>query len=260
MRTIRAVSYLTALREGGSVPAIVEADDDGTYVAKFRGAAQGPRALVAEVIAGELGRRLGLPVPQLVLIEIDALLARSEPDPELQALLRASAGQNVGLDYLPGALNWEPALPPAPAPALAASIVWFDAFITNVDRTAKNPNLMRWHGQLYLIDHGAALYFHHAWADHLARSRSPFAAIRNHCLLPFTTEDALRAADAALAPQITEAVLASIVAEVPDAWLAGEATPEAVRRGYVEHLAARLAPPRAFLEEAIKEAIRARLV
>jgi len=256
MRTIRAVSYLTALREGGSVPAIVEADDDGTYVAKFRGAAQGPRALVAEVIAGQLGHRLGLPVPRLVLIEIDALLARSEPDPELQQLLRASAGQNVGLDYLPGSLNWEPALPPAPDPALAARAVWFDAFITNVDRTAKNPNLLRWHGQIYLIDHGAALYFHHAWADHLSRARSPFAAIRSHVLLPFASEAELRAADAALAPQITEAVLAEIVAEVPDDWLAGEATPEAVRRGYVEHLVARLAPPRAFAEEAI----RARLV
>src|SRR5690606_7950307 len=168
--------------------------------------------------------RLGLPIPRLVLIEIDALLARSEPDPELQALLRASAGLNVGLDYLPGALNWEPALPPAPDPALAAAIVWFDAFITNVDRTARNPNLLRWHGQLYLIDHGAALYFHHAWADHLARSRSPFAAIRNHVLLPFAGD--LRAADAALAPQLTEAVLADVVAQVPDDWLAGEATPE----------------------------------
>lgn len=252
MRTIRAVSYLTALREGGSVPAIVEADDDGTYVVKFRGAAQGPRALVAEVIAGELARRLGLPMPPLALIEIDALLARSEPDPELQALLRASAGLNVALDYLPGALNWEPALPPAPDPALAAAIVWFDAFITNVDRTAKNPNLLRWHGQLYLIDHGAALYFHHAWTDHLARSRSPFAAIRNHVLLPFTGEGELRAADARLASQITEPVLAEIVAEVPDAWLAGEATPEAVRRGYVEHLAARLASPRDFVEEAVR--------
>lgn len=256
MRTVRATSYLAPLREGGSVPAIVEADDCGTYVAKFRGAAQGPRALVAEVIGGELGRRLGLPVPPLVLIEIDPLLARSEPDAELQALLRASAGQNVGLDYLPGALNWEPALPPAPAPDLAAAIVWFDAFITNVDRTARNPNLLRWHGKLYLIDHGAALYFHHAWADHLSRARSPFAAIRNHVLLPFATAEALRAADAALAPQITEAVLAEILAEVPDAWLAGEATPDAVRRGYLDHLTARLAPPRDFAEEAA----RARLV
>jgi hypothetical protein len=250
VRTVRAIRYLTPLREGGSVPAIVEADDDGTYVAKFRGAAQGPRALVAELICGELGRRLGLPVPQLALIEVDAVLARSEPDEEIQDLLRASAGMNLALDYLPGALNWEPALAPPPDPELAAKVVWFDAFITNVDRTPRNPNLLRWHRALYLIDHGAALYFHHDWASHLARSRSPFSMIRNHALLPLAGD--LAAADAALAPQITEQALRDIVAQVPDAWLAGEATPEATRRGYVEHLRSRLAPPRAFVEEAIR--------
>jgi hypothetical protein len=249
MRTIRAVSYLTALREGGSVPAIVEADDDGTYVAKFRGAAQGPRALVAELIAGEIGRLLGLPVPQLVLIEMDAVLARSEPDEEIQELLRNSAGLNLALDYLPGALNWEPALAP-PDPALAAQVVWFDAYVTNVDRTVRNPNLLRWHRRLYLIDHGAALYFHHDWAGHLARSRSPFPMIRNHVLLPLAVD--LRAADAALAPRITEAALRDIVAQVPDDWLSGEPTPEATRRGYVEHLWSRLAAPRAFVEEALR--------
>jgi hypothetical protein len=249
VRTVRAIRYLTPLREGGSVPAIVEADDDGTYVAKFRGAAQGPRALVAELIAGELGRLLGLPVPQLALIEMDAVLARSEPDEEIQQLLRESAGLNIALDYLPGALNWEPALAPPPDPALAAQIVWFDAYITNVDRTARNPNLLRWHGQLYLIDHGAALYFHHDWPGHLARSRSPFAMIRNHVLLPLAGD--LRAADAALAPRITEAALREIVAQVPDAWLTDEPTPAATRRGYVEHLRSRLAPPRAFVEEAV---------
>ncbi|HET7502766.1 MAG TPA: HipA family kinase [Kofleriaceae bacterium] len=250
MRTVQAIRYLTPLREGGSVPAIVEADDDGTYVAKFRGAAQGPRALVAELICGELGRLLGLPVPQLALIEIDAVLARSEPDPEIQQLLRASAGLNFALDYLPGALNWEPALAPTPDPDLAARIVWFDAFITNVDRTPRNPNLLRWHRELYLIDHGAALYFHHDWAAHLARSRSPFSMIRNHALLPFAGD--LRAADAALAPLVTEQALRGIVAEVPDAWLSGEQTPDATRRGYVEHLTSRLAAPRAFVEEAIR--------
>jgi hypothetical protein len=232
------------------VPAIVEADDDGTYVAKFRGAAQGPRALVAELVAGELGRLLGLPVPQLVLIEMDGLLARSEPDPEIQELLRSSAGLNIALDYLPGALNWEPALAPPPDPELAAAIVWFDAFITNVDRTPKNPNMLRWHRALYLIDHGAALYFHHDWTSHLARSRSPFAMIRNHALLPLAGD--LRAADAALAPRITEAALHDIVAQVPDAWLAGEPTPAATRRGYIEHLWSRVAAPRAFVEEAIR--------
>jgi len=249
VRTVRAIRYLTPLREGGSVPAIVEADDDGTYVAKFCGAAQGPRALVAELIAGEIGRLLGLPVPQLVLIELDALLARSEPDEEIQELLRKSAGLNIALDYLPGALNWEPALAPPPDPALAAAVVWFDAFVTNVDRTAKNPNMLRWHRKLYLIDHGAALYFHHDWTDHLAKSRTPFAMIRNHALLPLAGD--LRAADAALAPRITEAALREIVAQVPEAWLSGEATPEATRQSYVEHLWSRVAAPRAFVEEAI---------
>ena len=254
MRTVRAIRYLTPLREGGSVPAIVEADDDGTYVAKFRGAAQGPRALVAELIAGEIGRLLGLPVPQLALIEIDALLARSEPDPELQDLLRGSAGLNIALDYLPGALNWEPGLAPPPDPALAAAVVWFDAFISNVDRTPRNPNMLRWHRALYLIDHGAALYFHHDWprtaADHLARSRSPFAMIRNHALLPLAGD--LRAADAQLAPRITEAALQAIVAQVPDGWLVGDESPDAMRRGYVEHLGSRLAEPRLFVEEAMR--------
>jgi len=250
MRTVRATRYLTPLREGGSCPAIVEADDDGTYVAKFRGAAQGPRALAAEVIAGELGRLLGLPVPRLVLIELDPLLARSEPDQELQELLRASAGLNVGLDYLPGALNWEPPLAPPPDATLAAKVVWFDALITNVDRTARNPNLMTWHRQLYLIDHGAALYFHHDWRDHLARARSSFAPIRQHVLLPLA--GAIEEADAALAPRITEDALRAILAEVPDAWLLGEATPEATREAYVAHLWSRLAAPRAFAEEAAR--------
>ena len=250
MRTVRATRYLTPLREGGSVPAIVEADDEGTYVAKFRGAAQGPRALVAELVAGELGRLLGLPVPQLVLIELDAVLARSEPDEEIQQLLRSSAGLNIALDYLPGALNWEPALAPPPDRDLAAAVVWFDAFITNVDRTPRNPNMLRWHRALYLIDHGAALYFHHDWHDHLARSRSPFAMIRNHALLPLAGD--LRAADAALAPRITLAALHDIVAQVPDAWLAGEATPAETRRSYVEHLWSRAAAPRGFVEEAIR--------
>ncbi|MDB4957957.1 MAG: aminotransferase class [Myxococcales bacterium] len=254
MRTIRATRYLTPLREGGSVPAIVEADDDGTYVVKFRGAAQGPRALVAELVAGEIARLLGLPIPPIVLIEMDALLARSEPDPEIQGVLLRSAGTNVALDYLPGALNWEPKLVPPPDPALAAAIVWFDAFVTNVDRTARNPNLMRWHRALYLIDHGAALYFHHDWHGHLARSGSPFKAIRDHVLLPLAGD--LRVADAVLAPLITETALRDILAQVPDEWLVGEATAEETRRGYVEHLLRRAAEPRGFVEEAE----RARLV
>jgi len=242
MRTVRASRYLTPLREGGSVPAIVEADDCGTYVVKFRGAAQGERALIAEVIAGELGRRLGLPVPQLVKVELDPLLARSEPDPEIQATLAKSGGVNIGLDYLPGALNWEP---PFGADAkLAAKIVWFDALITNVDRTAKNPNMLRWHKQLYLIDHGAALYFHHAWTDHLARAKSPFTAVRQHALLAFAAS--IADADAELAPLLDETALRAIVADIPDDYLTGELS----RDGYVAHLLERLSAPRAFAEEA----------
>ena len=189
-------------------------------------------------------------MPPLVLIEIDERLALSDPDPEIQATLRASTGLNVALDYLPGALNWEPALPPRPDPELAAAIVWFDALITNVDRTARNPNLLRWHRALYLIDHGAALFFHHQWAGHLERARAPFPAIAQHVLLPFAGD--LEAADAQLAPLVTEPLLVALVADVPDAWLAGGETAEATRRGYVDHLLARLAAPRAFVEEAVR--------
>lgn len=250
MRTVRATRYLTPLREGGSVPAIVEADDDGTYVIKFRGAAQGPKALVAEIICGELGRLLGLPVPRIVTMELDVLLSRSEPDHELQELLRASAGLNVALDYLPGALNWEPPLAPPPDADLAARVVWFDALITNIDRTVRNPNMLIWHRQLHLIDHGAALYFHHAWEGHLARAAGPFTPIVKHALLPIAGD--IAAADAALAPLVTEDALRAILAEVPDQWLTTEATPEATRAGYVEHLMTRVTSPRAFVEEAMR--------
>lgn len=248
MRTVHATRYVTPLREGGSVPAVIEADDDGTYVVKFRGAAQGERASIAEVIAGELGIALGLPVPRLVFVEIDPVLARSEPDGEIQALLRASAGTNVALDYLPGALNWEPALVPPPDADLAARVVWFDAFISNVDRTVRNPNMLRWHKQLFLIDHGASLYFHHDWPNHLSRAQAPFTPIRQHVLLPFASD--IRAADAALAPVVTEALLRDVLAHVPDAWLTAESTPDATRAAYVEHLWQRASGPRAFVEEA----------
>ncbi len=247
MRSVRATRYLTPLREGGSVPAIVEADDDGTYVVKFRGAAQGVRALIAEVICGELARVLGLPIPQLAAIEIDPVLARSEPDPEIQALLKASGGINIALDYLPGALNWEPAMPRVDA-TLAAKIVWFDALVTNVDRTAKNPNMLRWHKQLYLIDHGAALYFHHDWTNRLAKPRLAFAAIRDHALLAMA--GSIDEADAALAPLVTEAALRAIVADIPDDYLTAEPTPAATRDAYVAYLVERVTGPRAFAEEA----------
>ena len=175
MRTVHATRYVTPFREGGSMPGLVEAEDDGLYVLKFRGAGQGPKALVAEVVAGELARAAGLPVPELVFMELDPQLGAAEPDPEIQELIAASGGRNVALDFLPGSLTYNPAAGPPPDPGLAAEIVWLDALVTNVDRSPQNPNLLLWHGRLWLIDHGAALYLQHAWTIHLpthsARSR-----------------------------------------------------------------------------------------
>jgi hypothetical protein len=247
LRTVVATRYLTPLREGGSVPVLIEADDCGTYVLKLRGAAQGEKALVAELIAGEIGRALGLPVPELVLVEVDPILGRSEPDPELRAPLRASAGLNVALDYLPGSIAFDPALY-TPSPELAARIVWFDALVANVDRTARNTNLLLWHKQLSLIDHGAAIYYHHDWAELTARSGDRFGAIKDHVLLPFARD--LAAADAALAPLLSPSLLDGILAAVPDAWLASDVAPSQARATYAEFFARRLAAPRAFAKEA----------
>jgi hypothetical protein len=235
LRTVTATRYVTPLREGGSLPAIVEADDDGLYVCKFRGAGQGPRALAAEIVAGELARSLGLPVPELVLVELDAELARAEPDPEIQDLIRASAGLNLGVDFLPGSLPYSPAQPPEPA--LAAAVVWLDALVENVDRTPRNPNLLRWHGRLWLIDHGASLFVHHGSGDPLAVARRPFAAIRDHVLLP--AAGPLAEADARLAP-LTEPRAAAAL--VPAAWADGAP--------YAAHLERRLEAPREWVEEA----------
>ena len=173
LRTVIATRYVTPLREGGSLPAIVEADDDGMYVLKFRGAGQGPKALIAELVAGEIARAAGLPVPEIVFVELDPELARTEPDPEIQALIRASAGLNLALDYLPGAVTFDP-VAEHPDADLASAIVWFDAYVTNVDRTPRNTNMLIWHRRLWLIDHGATLYFHHTWTNYRERSRDPF--------------------------------------------------------------------------------------
>ena len=251
IRTVTATRYVTPLREGGSLPAVVEADDDGMYVLKFRGAGQGQKVLVAELICGELGRALGLPVPEIVFVELDPALGRNEPDFEIQALLNASAGLNLALDFLPGALGFDPLQARAVDPALAAAVVWFDAFLTNVDRTPRNPNMLLWHRKLWLIDHGAALYVHHTWADYLARARLPFGAIREHVLL--TAADDIRAADARLAPLVSAELVERVVAQVPDAWLVADspfATPEEHRAAYVRYLIERLDAPRAFVEEA----------
>lgn len=177
LRTVTATRYVTPLREGGSLPAIVEADDAGMYVLKFRGAGQGPKVLVAEIIVGELARAAGLPMPEIVLIELDGELSRTEPDAEIQQLIRDSAGLNLAFDYLPGSVTFDPVADPVDA-TLASRIVWLDAFTSNVDRTGRNANMLMWHGKLWLIDHGAALYFHHAWADGADRSGAPFPRSR----------------------------------------------------------------------------------
>ncbi len=249
-----ATRYVTKLREGGSLPGIVEADDDGLYVVKFRGAGQGPKALVAELVAGEIGRHLGLLVPEIVFVEIDPVLGRAEPDVEVHELLDRSPGLNIGLDFLPGALPFVSAAGPAPSPEVAADIVWFDALVTNVDRTAKNTNLLAWHGRLWLIDHGAALYFQHTWRSPAEHARRPFTQVQDHVLLPYAGP--IAEADARLAPRITEDLLTDILDLVPDSWLTeptADPTPaelRSTRRRYVDYILRRLEAPRPFVEEA----------
>jgi hypothetical protein len=248
LRTVSAVRYVTPLREGGSLPALVEADDDGLYVVKMRGAGQGPKALVAELVAGELARELGLPVPELVLVELDEHLPDAEPDAEIQDLLAASAGTNVGLDFLPGALPYAPGGAFEVEPGLAAAIVWLDAFVENVDRTPRNVNLLVWHRRLWLIDHGAALYRHHSGLDPEA-ARGPFPAVRDHVLLG--AAGSIAEADAELAPRVTRELIEQVVARVPPEWL-DPATPA----DYVDYLCARLEEPRAWVEEAEEARVR----
>jgi hypothetical protein len=252
VKTVAATRYVTPLREGGSLPAIVEADDDGMYVLKFRGAGQGSKALVAELLAGELARVAGLPVPRIVLANLDPDLARTEPDPEIQSLIRASAGLNFAIDYLPGSVMFDP-VTETPSADLASAIVWFDAFVTNVDRTARNTNLLMWHKRLWLIDHGAALYFHHAWDDdYIAHSRTPFPMIKDHVLLPFATK--LEEADQLMAKKITPGAIAAVVALLPEAWMSDD-VPGGARKGpqiYAEYLMSRLESRQAFLEEALR--------
>lgn len=252
LRTITVTRYVTPLREGGSLPAIVEAEDEGTYVLKFRGAGQGLKALIAELIAGEVGRALGLPVPEIVFLELDGSLARSEPHAEIQALIKGSAGLNLGLDYLPGSVAFSVLDIPRVEPLLASRIVWFDAYMSNVDRTVRNTNMLYWHRRLMLIDHGAALYFHHGTDDYLARSRDPFKPIKDHVLLPAASElvEAARLSKSALTPDVLDAV----VAELPEEWLEREEQ----RKAYRAYLQARLEEAEFFLEEA--QRARAQLV
>jgi HipA-like kinase len=235
LRAVAATRYVTPLREGGSLPGLVEADDDGLYVSKFRGAGQGLRALVAEVIVGELARSIELLVPELVTVEIDPVLGDAEPDPEIQELINASAGSNLGVDFLPGALPYVPGGAWAPAPLLAAQIVWLDALTTNVDRTPRNPNLLVWHGRLWLIDHGAALYLHHAGLRPEEHAQRPFELISQHVLLP--TAASITDVQDRIAPRITTELLHEVVGLVPSDWL-DDADHD--REIYVEYLSRRV--------------------
>jgi hypothetical protein len=233
IKTVRATQYITPLREGGSLPAIVEADDGHKYVMKFVGAGQGPKALIAEFVTGEIGRVLGLPVPEIVFMELDPRLGRSEPN-------------------LPNAFAFNILLNPLPDPEFASNIVWFDAYATNVDRTARNVNILMWQEQLWLIDHGASLYFHFDWEDFLARSLTPFPLIKDHTLISIASK--LSEADAALRPRLTPGVIEHVVELIPDEWLGNEesfASRTEHRSAYVSYLLSRLEASPVFVEEAI---------
>lgn len=252
LRHLAATAYLTPLREGGSLPGVVEAEDGERYVMKFVGAGQGEKALVAELLGSEIGRALGLPVPEIVFLDLDPAIGRSEPDQEIQDLLQASVGRNLGLRYLPNAFSYNALRKPDPEPELASRIVWFDAYITNVDRTDRNVNMLLWQDQLWLIDHGASLYFHHDWNDYLARSRSPFALIQHHTLLPLA--DRIPAVDPTLRSQLTPEVIQRIVANIPDEWLVRNTpfeTPHSHRQAYVDYLLTRLDAADGFVQEAV---------
>ncbi|OAR27287.1 hypothetical protein A8W25_03240 [Streptomyces sp. ERV7] len=240
LNEVTATRYVTPLREGGSLPGIVEADDLGTYVMKFTGAGQGRKTLVAEVICGELARRLALRVPELVTIQLDPVIGLSEPDQEVQELLKASGGLNLGMDYLPGSIGFDP-LAYQVSSAEAGKVVWFDALINNVDRSWRNPNMLVWHGDLWLIDHGATMIWHHNWPGAQASAAKPYNA-SDHALAPFAPDVASAAAE--LAPLVTEELLAEVTALVPDEWLVDEPgfdTTDALRRAYAAPLLARAA-------------------
>lgn len=252
LRTVNATRYVTPLKEGGSLPAIIEADDDGLYVIKFRGAGQGPKALIAELVAGEIARAAGLPVPEIVFVNLDAELARTEPDPEIHDLIVNSAGLNIALDYLPGSIMFNPVRQNISA-ELASAIVWLDAYVTNIDRTPRNTNMLMWHKQLYLIDHGAALYFHHSWNNYLERSRDPFTMIKEHVLLPMAA--GLLQADASMKGTLSHDIIAAVVAAAPDEWLHGDSPFSGVteiRAAYVHYLTTRLEQSQIFVEEAMR--------
>ncbi|MFV5685941.1 HipA family kinase [Flavobacterium sp. GB2R13] len=250
LRTVNVTRYITPLREGGSLPALAEADDDFKYVLKFKGAGHGVKALIAELIGGEIARVLNLKMPELVYANLDEAFGRSEGDEEIQDLLQGSQGLNLALHYLSGAINFDPVVTVVDA-KLASQIVWLDAFITNVDRTFRNTNMLIWHKELWLIDHGACLYFHHSWTNWKTHAQSPFALIKDHVLLPQASF--LKETDAVFKKILTDEILQSIVNLIPTEWLQWEdsdETPEALREVYFQFLSIRLNHSEIFINEA----------
>lgn len=250
LRTVNTVRYVTPLREGGSLPAIVEADDGFLYVLKFRGAGQGVKALIAELIGGEIARTLGFKVPEIVFAQVDEAFGRTEPDEEIQDLLKFSEGLNLALHYLSGAITFDPAVTKIDA-LLASQIVWLDCLITNVDRTARNTNMLLWHKELWLIDHGASFYFHHAWDNWKEQAARPFVPVKDHVLLPWAS--LLEEVDADFRARLDNAKIESIINTIPDAWLVAENETQTVadkRKVYQQFIETRIASSQTFVNEA----------
>ena len=248
LRTIDVTRYLAPLREGGSLPAIAEGNDGFLYVLKFRGAGQGIKALIAEVLGGELARLAGLKIPEIVFANLDEAFGRTEPDEEIQDLLKASTGMNLAIHYLSGSVSFDAAVT-QPDPQLASKIVWLDALIFNVDRTARNTNMLLWNKELWLIDHGAAFYFHHTWEGREAYIEKPFVQIKDHVLLPFATD--MTGADEYMKSIFTPAAVADIVQLLPDAWLGWDDAlqPQQVRNAYTDFLNRRIAQSSIFVKQ-----------
>jgi hypothetical protein len=250
LRTVDVTRYVTPLREGGSLPAIAEADDGFLYVLKFRGAGQGVKALIAELVAGEIAKMLGLKLPEIVFANLNEAFGRTEPDEEIQDLLKASVGLNLALHYLSGSITFDPVVTSVDA-KLASKIVWLDCFITNVDRTARNTNMLMWHNELWLIDHGAALYFHHSWQNFEEQAKRPFIQVKDHVLLPYATE--LEAVNEELRAIISPELIRTIVSLIPDEWLIDESVdgnPDEKRKVYNKFLGTRLNNSEIFVNEA----------
>lgn len=250
LRTVNVTRYVTPLREGGSLPAITEADDGFLYVLKFRGAGQGVKALIAELVAGEIARALGLKVPEIVFANLDEAYGRTEPDEEIQDLLKASEGLNLALHYLSGAITFDPVVTMVD-PLLASKIVWLDCLVTNVDRTVRNTNMLMWHKELWLIDHGAALYFHHSWQNFEEQAKRPFAQVKDHVLLP--QANMLDTVDSEFRSILNADRIRSIVALIPDDWLTTDSSLESAsekRQVYVEFLETRLNNSEIFVNHA----------